>query len=66
MVQLRADVEFRFVSESLEAAGTDIRRLLKAAADVGFDLKQVKVAPAPPDDEEGEWMGYAPLDPGTT
>jgi hypothetical protein len=63
MKAFRADVEFRFAAESLEAASADIRRLVKASADVGFELKRVKVEPAPPDDDADEWTGYAPLDP---
>jgi hypothetical protein len=58
----RADVEFHFSSDNLEATSADIRRLLKAAEDVGFDLKRVRVAPAPPDEDEGDWMSYGPLD----
>jgi hypothetical protein len=66
MAEFRADVEFRFVSEDLDAASAEIRRLMKAAADVGFDLKRVKLAPAPPDADGGEWTSYAPLDPSAT
>jgi hypothetical protein len=62
MAQFRAEVEFQFSSESVEATSADIRRLLKAAGDVGFDLKRARVAPAPPDEDEGDWTSYAPLD----
>ena len=66
MNEFRADVEFRFAAESLEAASADIRRLVKASADVGFELKRAKVEPAPPDHDGGNWTSYAPLHPSTT
>jgi hypothetical protein len=62
MAQFRAEVEFHFSSESLEATSADMRRLLEAAGAVGFHLKRAKIDPAPPDEDEGDWTSYAPLD----
>ena len=63
MEKFRADAEFRFAAEGLEATSPDIRRLVKATAAVGFELKRVKVEPVPAgqDDDEDDWTSYGPL-----
>lgn len=63
MEKFRADAEFRFAAEGLEAASTDIRRLVKAAAAVGFELERVKVEPvqAGHHEDEDDWTSYGPL-----
>jgi hypothetical protein len=62
MARLHANVSFRFESESVEAAGADLRRLADAAERTGFELIRGKVTPAPPDDENEGWTSYARLD----
>jgi hypothetical protein len=61
MERFRADVEFRFAADSLDATSADIRRLVEATTAVGFELTRVKVEPVPAgDDDEDDWTSYGP------
>jgi hypothetical protein len=63
MEKFRAEAEFRFAADSLDAASADIRRLVEASTAVGFELKRVKVEPVPAgiDEDEGDWTNYGPF-----
>ena len=56
-----AEVEFRFVAESLGQTGSSLRDLAEAARATGFELRQARVEPAAgqPDDRPG-WTRYGP------
>jgi hypothetical protein len=64
MARLIAEVTFRFESESVEAAGPELRRLSDAAEEAGFELLRGKVTPAPHGEDQNHigWTSYAPLD----
>ena len=56
-----AEVEFRFVAESLERAGHSLRELADAARTAGFELRQARVEPTSDEpDERPGWTRYAP------
>jgi hypothetical protein len=56
-----AEVEFRFVAESLEHAGSSLRDLADAARTAGFELRQARVEPASEEfDERPGWTRYGP------
>ena len=56
-----AEVQFRFVAESLEHAGSALRDLADAARTAGFELRQVRVEPASEElDERPGWTRYGP------
>jgi hypothetical protein len=59
-----AHTEFRFEAESVEAAGKRVTDLARAANTVGFEVKSVRVEPAPPtaDPDVGGWTGYGPTE----
>jgi hypothetical protein len=61
MKTFRAEAEFLFAADSLEATSAEIRRLVEATAAVGFELKRVKVEPIPAGDDEDDWKNYGPL-----
>jgi hypothetical protein len=69
MARFDAEVWFRFSSQSLSTAGTDLQRLKAAAQSAGFELKAGKVTRAPGAGKEGwqekkdGWTWYVPLDP---
>jgi hypothetical protein len=58
----RAEVVFRFEAESLETAGSDLRRLQQAARDAGFESMSARVEPDEPEERTGGAL-YAPIDP---
>jgi hypothetical protein len=58
----RAEVVFRFEAESLEAAGSDLRRLQQAARDAGFESMSARVEPDEPEERIGG-TPYAPIGP---
>jgi hypothetical protein len=45
MPPFKANVEFHFTAESIEAAGAEIRRLAVAARAAGFELVEGRVEP---------------------
>ena len=56
-----AEVQFRFVAESLERAGSSLRDLADAARAAGFELRQARVEPASEElDERPGWTRYGP------
>lgn len=58
-----AEVQFRFLAESLERAGSSLRDLADAARAVGFELRQARVEPASEEpDERPGWTRYGPDD----
>jgi hypothetical protein len=63
----RAEVVFDFEADSLEAAGQHLRRLQEAAEAVGFELKNARVVPRPPEQSANSpYSGTSygpPLDP---
>jgi hypothetical protein len=58
----RAEVVFRFEAESLETAGSDLRRLQQAARDAGFESMSARVEPDEPEEHTGG-TPYTPVDP---
>jgi hypothetical protein len=60
----RAEVVFRFESESLETAGHQLRQLQLAARDAGFQSMSARVEPDEPEEPEERTGGtpYAPID----
>jgi hypothetical protein len=58
----RADLVFRFESESLETAGQQLRKLQLAARDAGFESTSGRVEPDEPEERTGA-TPYAPIDP---
>jgi hypothetical protein len=65
VTSFRADTVFRFESESLEAAGRELRRLAVVARDAGFWLETARVEQSEAEDEGGNpsVTPYGPLDP---
>lgn len=54
-----AEVQFRFVAESLERAASSLRDLADAARAAGFELRQARVEPASEElDERPGWTRY--------
>jgi hypothetical protein len=67
--KLDAEVWFRFSTENLSVASSDLRRLKEAALSAGFDLRGAKVTPASPgeskagwSEKKDGWTNYVPLD----
>ncbi len=61
-MELKTEVTFYFRSDSVQAAGAEIRRLADAAEEVGFDITGVRVEEAPPPEQRRKGMSYVPLD----
>jgi hypothetical protein len=57
-----AHTEFRFEAESVEAAGSRVTNVAKAADAVGFEQKSGRAEPALPgaDLDASGWTGYGP------
>lgn len=56
-----AEVQFRFLAENVERAGSSLRDLADAARAVGFELRQARVEPASEEpDERPGWTRYGP------
>jgi hypothetical protein len=63
VASFNAEVVFRFEAESIEAAGTELRRLARTAATIGFQLEEGRVEPRSPDAKGDEgWTNYGPFD----
>jgi hypothetical protein len=62
MPKYLATVRFTFEDEDIGHPGPRLRELADAALDLGFDLRDAKVEDAP-DESEGKWTHYAPIDP---
>jgi hypothetical protein len=58
--EFRVEASFRFEAESVETAGTSVRRLMEAAEVVGFKLETATVNPVEPK-ESGGGTGYGPM-----
>ena len=64
MPSFEAEVVFHFESQSIEAAGRELRQLHEAADEMGFQLTTARVKPRPPDaPPAARGTSYAPLEP---
>ena len=62
MEQFTAQVTFTFEAETIESAGTQLRRLAEAAANAGFDMTDAVVVPGAKPINDSDWTPYGPAE----